>query len=233
MQKRPLINAVIFDLDGTLLDSLRDIADAMNQGLADLGHPEHSIEAYLGFIGHGQDELVRRALPEHRRKPKNIENLSSLFRNYYERQCYASTMPFPGIIYMLQVAVSRKVKLGILSNKAHFFTKKMVSHFFRGAMLGHNSNPFRLSNGEQLGRPNKPDPTIALEMLIKLKCKPPNAALVGDMPVDMKTAKNAGMIAIGAAWGYSSKQSLADSGADMIFDSPSELARFLEVQPLY
>nr|MDK2850952.1 phosphoglycolate phosphatase [Candidatus Cloacimonadota bacterium] len=233
MQEIPLIHSVIFDLDGTLLDTLKDIANAMNKGLADLGYPQHPIEAYEAFIGHGQNELARRALPETSRDPKNIIKLSKLFLEYYAQEWAASTKPFIGIIYLIQVAISRKIKLGILSNKAHYFTKKMIRHYFRGAMLDYPHNPFRVYSGEQPGRPTKPDPAIALEILSKLNCKPQYSALVGDMPVDIQTAKNAGMIAIGAEWGYDSKQNLIEAGADMTFESPTQLAHYLGGLPLY
>ncbi|HCM16014.1 MAG: HAD family hydrolase [Candidatus Cloacimonetes bacterium] len=228
----PLIKAVIFDLDGTLLDTLKDIAGAINKGLADMGYPVHELEAFKGFVGHGQTELVRRALPEKKRTAKDVKILSAKFWDFYDIEWYMNTKTYPGVLYMIQLAVARKIKLAILSNKAHYFTKKMIRHFFRGAMIRHTKNPFGIYSGEQPGKPTKPDPTLAIELAQRLKIEPGLIAIVGDMPVDMETAKNAGMIAIGAAWGFAGRKVLEEAGADMIFDTPTELASFLETQPI-
>lgn len=232
MKKIPLIKAVIFDLDGTLLDSIKDIAGAVNKGLEDMGYPQHPLEAFTAFVGDGQTELVRRALPENHRSPKDIETMCKKFWDFYDLEWYMNTRPFPGILYMIQLAVARKIKLAILSNKAQYFTKKMIRHFFRGAMIRHTKNPFGVYSGEQLDKPTKPDPTIALELARQLKVAPENIAFVGDMPVDIETAKRAGMISVGAAWGFAGKAALKKAGADLIFDSPTEFATYLETQPL-
>lgn len=232
MSTKPLIKAVIFDLDGTLLDSLTDIANAMNKTLADLGYPTHPLAAYRGFVGHGQTELITRALPENHRTNKDIMSASKKFWDFYDIEWYLSTKTYPGVLYMIQLAVARKIKLAILSNKAHYFTKKMIRHFFRGAMIRHTKNPFGIYSGEQPGMPTKPDPTLALELATRMKVKPALVGFVGDMPVDIETAKNAGMVAIGVAWGFSTKEELKAAGADMIFDTPTLLAAYLETIPL-
>jgi len=232
MNKNPQIKAVIFDLDGTLLDTIKDIAGAINKGLTDLGYPTHPVEDFYGFVGHGQAELVTRALPEKNRSAKDIKALSKKFWDYYDIEWYLNTKTYPGVLYMIQLAVGRKIKLAILSNKAHYFTKKMIRHFFRGAMIRHTKNPFGIYSGEQTDRPTKPDPTLALELAEKLKISPEYIAFLGDMPVDIQTAKNAGMLAVGAAWGFSGRKILEDAGADMVFDSPTEFAAFLETQPI-
>lgn len=232
MNNKPLIKAVIFDLDGTLLDTLRDIAGAINKGLADMGFPQHPVEDFKNFVGHGQNELVSRALPEAHRNAKNINQLSKKFWDYYDIEWYLNTKTYPGVLYMIQLAVGRKIKLAILSNKAHYFTKKMIRHYFRGAMIRHTKNPFGIYSGERADKPTKPDPTVAIELAEKLKIAPGNIAFLGDMPVDIQTAKNAGMIAIGAAWGFSGKKVLEDSGADLVFDKPTDFAAFLETQPI-
>lgn len=228
----PIIKAIIFDLDGTLLDSIQDIAGAVNKGLKDMGYPQHPLESFGNFVGHGQKELVKRALPENHRSTKDVENMSKKFWDFYDLEWYMTTKPFPGILHMIQLAVARKIKLAILSNKAQYFTKKMIRHFFRGAMIQHTKNPFGIYSGEQIDKPTKPDPTLALELAKKLKVAPENIAFVGDMPVDIETAKRAGMIAVGAAWGFAGKEALKKAGADIIFDSPTEFATYLELQPL-
>ncbi len=232
MNEKPLITAVFFDLDGTLLNTLKDIAGAVNKGLADMGYPQHPLEAFLDFVGHGQGELVRRAIPEQDRDPQTIQILGDKFWNYYDKGWHIDTKPYPGILHVIQVALAKRMKLAVFSNKAHFFTKKIIRYYFRGEMIGHTKNPFGIYSGQQPGRPSKPNPTIALELLQKMNCKPQQAALVGDMSVDIQTAKNAGMLAIGAAWGFSGKEKLITAGADLVFDTPTDLACFLETQPM-
>lgn len=226
------LKTIIFDLDGTLLDSIKDIAGAMNKALSALGYPEHPVPAYHKYIGSGQKELTRRALPTKDRNKDAINELSQKYWDIYDTEWYLSTRPFQGILHTIQLAVSHKIKLAILSNKPHYFTKKMIRHFFRGAMICHTKNPFGIYSGEVPNKPTKPDPTLALELAKRLKEDPIDIAFVGDMPVDIETAKNAGMIAFGAAWGYSSREALKEAGADMIFESPVELSRFIEELPL-
>ena len=232
MSTKPLIKAIIFDLDGTLLDTLTDIANTMNKALAELGYPVHPEDAYKGFVGCGLNELVNRVLPEKHKSKKDQEILKQKFWDIYYVEWYLHTKTYPGILYLIQLAVARKVKLAILSNKAHYFTKKMIRHFFRGAMIRHTKNPFGIYSGEQADKPVKPDPTVALELAVKLKTKPAQVAFVGDSDIDIQTAKNAGMIAVGAAWGFRGKAELLAAGADLVFDTPTEFASYLEDQPL-
>lgn len=232
MSTKPQIKAIIFDLDGTLIDSIADIADAMNTSLKELGYPEHPVEAYKGFVGDGLNELAKRALPEKHQTAKDISALAKKFWDHYDIAWYLHTNIYPGVLYLIQLAVARKMKLAILSNKAHYFTKKMIRHFFRGAMIRHTKNPFGIYSGEEPGQPTKPDPTMALDLAARMKVKPEFVAMVGDSEVDMITAKNAGMIAIGAAWGYRNKQQLLDAGADMVFDHPTQMTAYLDAQPL-
>lgn len=232
MSAKPVIKAVIFDLDGTLLDTMADIAGAMNRVLEDLGYPIHPIDAYKGFVGHGQTQLVTNALPPDQRTPEIITKAAAKYWDYYDIEWYLNTRTYPGVLYMIQLAVARKIKLAVLSNKAHYFTKKMIRHYFRGVMIRHTKNPFGFYSGELPGVPTKPDPTLALQLAERMKVNPNTMALVGDMPVDMQTAKNAGMLPIGASWGFSSREALKAAGARKIFDSPGDLATYLETMPL-
>ncbi|NLW19677.1 MAG: HAD family hydrolase [Candidatus Cloacimonetes bacterium] len=232
MKKKHKIKAIIFDLDGTLLDSLQDIAESMNKALAEEGLPEHPVEAYKDFVGNGLFKLAERALPKNRRNEKDIEKMAEKFWVHYEESWFLNTKPYPGILYLIQLCVSHKIKVAILSNKVHYFTKKMIRHYFRGAMINQGKNPFGIYSGEQPDKPAKPDPTRALELAERLKCKPENIALLGDSPVDIETAKNAGMISIGAAWGFSGREALEKAGADYVIDSPAELATEMEKKPI-
>ncbi|MDI9528820.1 MAG: HAD family hydrolase [Candidatus Cloacimonadota bacterium] len=232
MKKKPKIKAIIFDLDGTLLDSLRDIADSMNNALADSGLPEHPLEAYRDFVGNGLFDLVKKATPASKHKQADQEAIAELFWNHYEKSWFLHTNVYPGILYLIQLCVSRKVKVAILSNKVHYFTKKMIRHYFRGVMINQGKNPFGIYSGEQPDMPKKPDPTRALDLAERLKTKPENIAFLGDSAVDMKTAINAGMVPIGAAWGYRGREELEEAGAYQVFDTPTDLASMIEKSPI-
>lgn len=232
MSTKQKIKAIIFDLDGTLLDSLRDIAESMNQALAESGYPEHPVEAYRGFVGNGLNELVTKAIPEANRSEEEIYALAEKFWYKYDESWFLHTKPYPGILYLVQLCVARKIKVAILSNKVHYFTKKMIRHYFRGVMINHGKNPFGIYSGEQPDMPLKPDPTRALDLADKLKVKPENIAFLGDSPVDVQTAKNAGMISIGAAWGFSTREELEEAGADLVFDQATDLSKYLEKSPI-
>ncbi|MDP3113221.1 MAG: HAD family hydrolase [Candidatus Cloacimonadaceae bacterium] len=232
MNTKPKIKAIIFDLDGTLLDSLRDIAISMNQALADSGFPIHEIEDYKGFVGNGLFELCRKVAPKSVKSEKEIEALAEKFWYLYETQWYLHTKTYPGVLYLIQLSVARKLKVAILSNKVHYFTKKMIRHFFRGVMVNHGKNPFGIYSGEQPDMPVKPDPTRALELAKRLKVKPENIAFLGDSAIDVETAKNAGMISVGAAWGFRGRAELEAAGADLIFDTPTEFSTYLEKSPV-
>ncbi len=232
MKKKPKIKAVIFDLDGTLLDSLVDMADSMNKALAESGLPEHPVEVYKDFVGNGLFELVKRATPASTHKQAEQEAIAEKFWNHYEESWFLHTRVYPGILYLIQLCVARKIKVAILSNKVHYFTKKMIRHFFRGVMINQGKNPFGIYSGEQPDMPAKPDPTRALELADRLKTNPENIAFLGDSPVDIETAVNAGMIPLGAAWGYRGRKELEEAGAEFIFDSPTELAALIEKSPI-
>ncbi len=231
MAKKNKIKAIIFDLDGTLLDSLVDIAESMNLALKESGLPEHPMEAYKDFVGNGLFELTRKSMPPGEHSESEVEALAEKFWHHYEVSWYLHTKVYPGILYLIRLCVSRKIKVAILSNKVHYFTKKMIRHFFRGVMINQGKNPFGIYSGEQPDKPLKPDPTRALELADRLKIDVENIAYLGDTALDVQTAKNAGMISIGAAWGFRGRKELEEAGADYVFDHPTELSTFLEKFP--
>ncbi|NLK50512.1 MAG: HAD family hydrolase [Candidatus Cloacimonetes bacterium] len=232
MKDIPNIRAIIFDLDGTLLDSIRDIAESMNLALKELGYPTHPLEEYVNFVGNGLKDLSTKVLPEDKRTEDAIYNLAEKFWYKYDEGWHVNTKPYPGILHLIQLCVSRKIRVAILSNKVHYFTKKMIRHYFRGAMINQGKNPFGIYSGEQPDMPLKPDPTRALELADRLKVNVENIAFLGDSVVDMQTAKNAGMISIGAGWGYGKIDELKKAGADLIFENPTDLAMYLNQKPL-
>ncbi len=231
METKPRIKAVIFDLDGTLLDTLTDISSSMNKALALMKLPVHPVEAYKGFVGNGLNDLVKNALPKTNQSKKSIDEATQLFWKFYDINWRDNTKVYPGILYLIKLCLSRKIKLGILSNKPHFYTKQMIRYYFRGALVNYHKNPFGIYSGEQKDKPIKPDPTVALELAVRLKVKPSEIAFIGDMAIDIETAKNAGMISMGAEWGYRGKEELEAAGADYIFESAALISAFIERIP--
>jgi phosphoglycolate phosphatase len=205
------VRAFVFDLDGTLVDSLEDLANAMNEVLREAGQPEHPIEAYRHFIGWGAADLVRRAAPN----ADHAALLASFGRRYHgEAQGHASR-PYEGIPELLRTLVARKIPIAVLSNKPHAATVAVVARFFPEI-------PFVAVVGAREGSPHKPDPTTALEIAETLGVPAAGCAFVGDTEVDMLTAKNARMKPIGVAWGFRA-ESLTGAGAERVVTRPEEL----------
>jgi phosphoglycolate phosphatase len=212
--------AVIFDLDGTLLDTITDIADAMNRVLAGHGFPVHDRKAYLDFVGAGMDTLVRRALPAGVDYGELVPRLLASMREEYAGHWRDTSMPYPGIPELLDELVSRGISFCVLSNKIDSFTKEMVA-----VLLG----PWKFSEvrGLEFGRPRKPDPVQALEMAAHLGITPGEIIFVGDSDVDMETARRAGMCPVGVLWGYQSRSRLVSGGAGVLIEKPGELLEHL------
>jgi phosphoglycolate phosphatase len=205
------VRAIVFDLDGTLVDSLEDLAVAMNDVLREAGQPEHPIEAYRHFIGWGAADLVRRAAPN----ADHAALLSSFGRRYHGEAHGHASRPYAGIPELLRTLVARKIPIAVLSNKPHAATVAVVARFFPEI-------PFVAVVGAREGSPHKPDPTTALEIAETLGVPASACAFVGDTEVDMQTAKNARMKPIGVAWGFRA-ETLTNAGAERVVASPSEL----------
>jgi phosphoglycolate phosphatase len=207
---------IIFDLDGTLLDTLDDVADAANAALGEAGFEGHPVDAYRFFVGDGARMLIFRALPDEARKGKYIEQCLKRFLAHYQNGWKAKTKPCPGVPQMLANLSRRGISLAVLSNKPHLMTKLCVEHFFPDCsfvrVLGHKENV-----------PKKPDPGGALAIAAKFGLDPENIAFVGDSGVDMHTAANAGMLPVGAAWGFRPVEELLEAGAKRIVDNPQDL----------
>ncbi|MCU0674871.1 MAG: HAD family hydrolase [Myxococcota bacterium] len=216
------VRAIVFDLDGTLVDSLEDLAVAMNDVLREAGQPEHPIDAYRHFIGWGAADLVRRAAPD-----GDHAALLEGFRRRYHREGLdrprltprtsdeGASRPYDGIPELLRELVARRVPLAVLSNKPHPATVAVVARFFPEI-------PFVAVVGARDGVPHKPDPTAALEIAEALGVPGSACAFVGDTEVDVQTALNARMTPIGVAWGFRAA-SLADAGAVRVIAEPREL----------
>ncbi len=211
--------AIIFDLDGTLADSIEDIGDAMNRVLQKQDFPTHSIEKYKYFVGRGLRNLVIEALPEKARKEELIEEFNQAMLEDYGKNYLVKTKTYEGVQEVVSRLKMNGFKLGVLSNKADAMTQKVVKELFP-------SGTFDIVLGLKKDMKRKPDPGGALILSEAMCVEPENIAYVGDTDTDMQTAKNAGMIAFGASWGFRTKEELLDNGADHILYHPEDLLNF-------
>jgi phosphoglycolate phosphatase len=216
--QRAVIRGVIFDLDGTLLDSLGDIGGAMNEALEERGFPTHPLDAYLQMVGEGVEQLARRALPND--ADVDLAAFIAAYRSRYAARMERHTRPYDGIPAMLDALTARGVKLAVLSNKREEFTVELVRRqLARWAFVE--------VRGERSGVPRKPDPHAALGLAQTLGLKPAECAFVGDTPIDVKTALNAGMLPVAVLWGFRTRAELAEAGAKHTLERPHELLALL------
>lgn len=218
------VAAALFDLDGTLVDSLADIAGAMNTALVEAGWPPHPEPSYRTLVGTGAVQLVAGAAP--RASEAQREALLLRYRAHYAEQMLHHTRPFPGVASLLQVLAREQVRLGVLSNKLHAPTQALVK-----ALL--NEVPWGAVWGERPGIPRKPDPAAALALASALGVAPAACAFVGDTAVDMATARSAGMWAVGVSWGFRGQEELWAAGAQGVVSTAEELlAKLLSGVPV-
>jgi phosphoglycolate phosphatase len=213
--------AVIFDLDGTLLDTLTDIADAANRALIRHGFPPHERQAYRWFIGDGSAVLMTRALPESLRSAEAVQACLKSFIDDYNRNWHQATQPYAGMQDLLEELHHRNIKIAVVTNKPHPFAVSMMAHYFAHC-------PFDPILGQQEGVPKKPDPGQALAAAEKMGAQPAACIFLGDSAVDMKTARHAGMQPVGAGWGFRPDGELWNSGAVAVFHHPAELLDFID-----
>jgi phosphoglycolate phosphatase len=212
---------IIFDLDGTLLDTLEDLADSVNTVLAGEGCPVHPAEAYRYFVGDGASVLIGRVLPEMRQDKETHARCLARFREEYAVRWNLKTRPYEGIAEMLSQVRALGIRMAVLSNKPHDATVQCVTELLRGA-------EFDMVQGQQEGVPRKPDPAGALAIARALHFPPEHFWYLGDTGTDMQTAVSAGMFAVGAAWGFRTKDELERNGAQVILESPRQLIGLLD-----
>lgn len=211
--------SIIFDLDGTLLDTLADIAETCNEVLAHNHFPIHPTVAYKEFIGNGLEILMKRITPVGTEEMV-VEQCCKLFAEQYSQNWKRNSCPYEGINDMLSALKSYDVNLAVLSNKPHKFTKLFVDEFFPVKL-------FSIVYGQREGFPKKPDPAVAMEIAAQFGVRPQDTLFVGDSGVDIMTGKAAGMMTAGVSWGFRSVQELTDNNADIIVYNPLELERYV------
>lgn len=205
----------IFDLDGTLLDTLQDLAAAVNYALRQNGMMEHSVDDIRRFVGNGVRKLIERAIPDGTRNSK-MEEVFSAFRTYYINHSLDATQPYEGINELLQELKNRGCKMAVVSNKMMAATQELVEHFFPEIEVAMGEN-------EAAGIRRKPAPDMVLEALRRLGVEAETAVYVGDSDVDIQTAKNAGIPCISVLWGFRDKDFLLEHGAQQFVERPEEI----------
>ncbi len=212
-----MYSGAIFDLDGTLLDSLQDVADSMNRTLRRNGFAAHPVDAYRRFIGNGVRLLAQRVLPENRREDGDlVKRLVGEMQAEYEAHWADASRPYPGIAEMLEGLATRGVRLAILSNKPDRFTRLIAERFF-------SAWPFDPVIGSREGRPHKPDPEAALQIARAWRVPASEVLYAGDSDADMLTSRAAGMYAVGVLWGFRPRDELERTGAAVTIERPADL----------
>lgn len=208
----------IFDLDGTLLNTLSDLADATNYALNECGYPQRTDNEIKQFVGNGVEMLIRRAVPENTPEEK-IQECLAIFKIYYLHNSKNKTKPYDGIIEMLTHLKKKGFKIAVLSNKFDNAVKKLCNEYFFGLI--------NIAVGESEKIKKKPAPDGILKIIEELGANPSQTVMIGDSDTDIQTAKNANIHSIGVLWGFRSEQVLIDAGADELVDSPERLELIL------
>ena len=211
---------VIFDLDGTLLDTIADLAESANYALKQLGYPTHDVETIRTFVGNGINKLLERALPPHEQTEENVMRMRSHFVPYYDVHNADLSSPYPGIVNLLEDLQAKGIQIAVASNKYQAATVKLVKQYFPGI-------DFVEILGQREGINVKPDPTIVFDILKKAKVSFEETLYVGDSGVDMQTAINAGIDAVGVTWGFRPRAELESFRPMGLIDKAKELLKFI------
>lgn len=214
-----MIKGIIFDLDGTLLNTIEDLANACNYSLSTLGYKTHEVEKYKTFVGNGRYKLIERMLPEGNRNVENIEKALKLFDYYYEKHMIDMTKPYEGIIDILDKLIDKEINIAVVSNKPHEFTTEVVKSYF--------GNRFKVVYGHKKDTKEKPDPWAVIEVINEFNVNKEECLYVGDSEVDINTAKNAGVKSVGVEWGFRGRDELEKAGANYIIENPEEILGIL------
>jgi phosphoglycolate phosphatase len=211
---------VIFDLDGTLLNTIADLAQSTNHALRKLGFPTHEAAAYNFMIGNGINKLFERALPEREKTMENILRIRAEFIPYYDEYNADKTLPYPGIVELLHTLQECGRMIGVASNKYHTATLKLISHYFPEIN-------FIAVFGQREDIAPKPNPAIVYDIMEIAKVPKDKVLYVGDSGVDMQTAKNSGVTSCGVTWGFRPRRELEDFHPDFIVDKTEEILELI------
>ncbi len=221
VKKRGMTKLVIFDLDGTLLNTIDDLATSTNYALQCAGYPQHDLLAYRYFVGNGINKLIERALPYDKKNETEVAKLRKDFIEYYERHMSDLTKPYDGIVSLLENLQAQGIAIAVASNKYQEATQALVAKFFPQIH-------FVAVFGQREGIAPKPDPTIVFDILQIAGVEKDEVLYVGDTNVDMTTARNGGVRSVGVTWGFRPQLELEESGANSIVHHPDDILALLQ-----
>ena len=213
------IKAVIFDVDGTLLNTYEDLASAVNYALKEKGYPTHKAECFKQFAGNGTDVMLWRALPENVRNGETVAEIKPLYLEYYDAHTGEFTRPYEGTKELISTLKNMGLKLGVVSNKIDFMTQIVIKEYF--------GDVFDYVLGQKDNVPVKPDPAMVFETMNALQVKPEECIFVGDSGVDAQTGKNSGAFMVGVLWGFRDEAELRANGANEVISKADELLKFI------
>jgi phosphoglycolate phosphatase len=215
---------VIFDLDGTLLNTIDDLTDAGNWVCRNHGWPTHTVEEYKRFVGNGMAQLAIRFVPEDWQTPERLQAVLEEFMPYYDQHKADKTAPYPGVPQALERLKAAGVSMAVLTNKADQLAGPVVEHYYPGV--------FPYVQGALPGYPTRPDPTLLHRLMERMGATAEDTLFVGDSNVDIRTAKNGGLTGCGVLWGFRSRQELEAEGADFMVEDPEQLVDLILGQNL-
>ncbi|MEG1479050.1 MAG: HAD family hydrolase [Clostridiales bacterium] len=210
------IETYIFDLDGTLLNTLADLTKSVNYALSLFEFPQHTESEICSFIGNGVEKLIKRAVPKYV-EPEITKNVLKMFGDYYKVHCADNTLPYGDIVSVVAKLAAQGCKIAVVSNKSHEETEILIRKFFGSSVS------FIL--GSKPNFPKKPEPNMVLAAISALNANPKTTVYIGDSDVDVKTANNVGIKSVGVSWGFRGREFLAKAQADIIVDNPCELLK--------
>ncbi len=216
---------VIFDLDGTLLDTIDDLGTATNYALAQSGYAQHSLDSYRDMVGNGITKLIERALPVDARTGDTIERVREKFKEYYGNHLTDFTKPYPAIPELLDELRARDIAIAVASNKYQEAVDKLIGHFFGNLQ-------WAAVEGHRIGYPTKPDPSIVFRVLSEHPARKAEVLYVGDSGVDMETARRACVESVGVTWGFRPVIELRDCHADHIIYNPDDILPLVEADEI-